>query len=120
MDPTVDLEIDGMTCASCAAGIEQRLNRLDGVEASVNYATERCRVALAPGRSATTTAVDEVIRTVEDAGYRATAPARPADAAGDRLPGPQHAARPRRPTCARSGPACSSRRSWRSPSSRSA
>ncbi len=81
MDPTVDLDIDGMTCASCAAGIEQRLNRLEGVEASVNYATERCRVVLAPGVSRDA-AVDEVIRTVDDAGYRATLPP-PADERGD-------------------------------------
>ncbi len=73
MDNAVELEIGGMTCASCAAGIEKRLNRLDGVEATVNYATERCRVALAPGlpRDAT---VDELIRTVEDAGYQAQLP----------------------------------------------
>ena len=105
MDPTVDLDIAGMTCASCAAGIEQRLNRLDGVEASVNYATERCRVA-PPGLDRDA-AVHEVIRTVEDAGYRASSP--PADERGD-------AARPRcttitttrPPAC--SGPACWSRR----------
>ena len=38
------MPIVGMTCASCAARIEKRLNRLDGVEASVNYATEKARV----------------------------------------------------------------------------
>jgi P-type Cu+ transporter len=81
MEPPVDLDIDGMTCASCAAGIETRLNRIDGVEASVNYATERCRVALAPG-IARDAAVDQVIRTVEEAGYRATLPP-PADDRGD-------------------------------------
>ena len=37
---SVDLQIGGMTCASCAARIERRLNKLDGVESSVNYATE--------------------------------------------------------------------------------
>jgi Cu+-exporting ATPase len=36
----LELPIEGMTCASCAARIEKRLNRLEGVEASVNYATE--------------------------------------------------------------------------------
>jgi P-type Cu+ transporter len=84
MDPTVDLEIGGMTCASCAAGIEKRLNRLEGVAASVNYATERCRVALSPG-IARDDAVDAVIRTVEDAGYRATLPA-PTDEGDAALP----------------------------------
>ena len=73
MDGSVDLEIGGMTCASCAAGIEKRLNRLDGVEASVNYATERCHVELAPGVEHDAT-VGELIRTVEDAGYRAQLP----------------------------------------------
>ena len=40
-----------MTCASCAARIEKRLNRLDGVEATVNYATERASVAYAPAQA---------------------------------------------------------------------
>src|SRR5690349_18584199 len=42
----VDLEISGMTCASCAARVEQRLNELDGVRATVNFATERARVTV--------------------------------------------------------------------------
>ena len=42
----VDLEIGGMTCASCAARIEKRLNRIDGVQATVNYATEDLRARL--------------------------------------------------------------------------
>ena len=42
----VELAIEGMTCASCAARIEKRLNRLDGVEASVNYASEHAAVSL--------------------------------------------------------------------------
>ncbi len=41
----IQLAIGGMTCASCAARIEKRLNRLDGVSASVNYATETATVA---------------------------------------------------------------------------
>jgi len=45
-ESTVDLIIGGMTCASCAARIEKRLNKLDGVTASVNYATEQARVAV--------------------------------------------------------------------------
>ena len=40
----VDLTVSGMTCASCAMRIEKRLNQLDGVEATVNYATERAAV----------------------------------------------------------------------------
>ena len=43
---TIDLEIEGMTCASCAMRIEKRLNRLDGVSASVNYATEKAQVVV--------------------------------------------------------------------------
>ena len=41
----VELTIGGMTCASCAARIEKKLNRMDGVSASVNYATEKARVS---------------------------------------------------------------------------
>jgi Cu+-exporting ATPase len=41
---SVELSIGGMTCASCAARIEKKLNRLDGVVASVNYATEKAKV----------------------------------------------------------------------------
>ena len=40
----VDLDIGGMTCASCATRIERKLNRIDGVTATVNYATEKARV----------------------------------------------------------------------------
>ena len=43
----IQLDIGGMTCASCANRIEKKLNRLDGVTASVNYATERARVTVA-------------------------------------------------------------------------
>ena len=45
----VDLEIQGMTCASCAARIERRLARMPGVEATVNYATEVAHVTLPAG-----------------------------------------------------------------------
>lgn len=65
--PTVyDLEIGGMTCASCATRIENRLNRLDGVTAAVNYATEKAHVEAPAGLSAA-----ELIAQVESAGYRA-------------------------------------------------
>ena len=46
---TVRLDITGMTCASCAARIEKRLNKLDGVEATVNYATEQATVTVPRG-----------------------------------------------------------------------
>ncbi|SDL09508.1 heavy metal translocating P-type ATPase [Tessaracoccus oleiagri] len=65
----VQLDIDGMTCASCAARIEKKLNKVDGVEASVNYATERATVE-AP--DSLTTA--ELIAVVEQAGYGARLP----------------------------------------------
>ena len=65
----VDLQIDGMTCASCAARIEKRLNKLDGVEATVNFATEEARV-----RAASPVALDELVAAVAAAGYRAHVP----------------------------------------------
>ena len=43
-DGRVELEISGMTCASCAARVQKELNRLDGVTATVNFATESARV----------------------------------------------------------------------------
>jgi Cu+-exporting ATPase len=72
----IDLAIEGMTCASCAARIERRLNRLDGVTANVNYATERATVDYPPG-----TDVSELVQTVEATGYHAH-PATPADTSG--------------------------------------
>ena len=66
---TLDLAIGGMTCASCAARIEKKLNRMPGVVATVNYATEKARVALPAG-----TAVEAVIATVEATGYTARHP----------------------------------------------
>jgi Cu+-exporting ATPase len=65
----VELEIGGMTCASCAARIEKRLNRLDGVTATVNYATEHATVEISEG-----TAPADVIAAVEAAGYTAAVP----------------------------------------------
>jgi Cu+-exporting ATPase len=62
------LELEGMTCASCASRIESKLNGLDGVEASVNLATERAAVRYDAER----VAVDDLVRAVEAAGYRAT------------------------------------------------
>ncbi|WP_405019506.1 heavy metal translocating P-type ATPase [Kitasatospora sp. NBC_00070] len=71
----VELAIGGMTCASCAARIEKKLNRMDGVEATVNYATEKAQVDFAPEVS-----VADLIATVERTGYTAELPAPPATA----------------------------------------
>ncbi|QIY57521.1 copper-translocating P-type ATPase [Streptomyces sp. RPA4-5] len=86
----VELEIGGMTCASCAARIEKKLNRMEGVTATVNYATEKAQVTVAEGSAV---AAAELIATVERTGYTATVPEPPAaepsggdagDAADDR------------------------------------
>ncbi len=66
---TVELQIGGMTCASCAARVEKKLNRMPGVQASVNYATEKARVTLPAG-----TDVTQAIATVEQTGYTARLP----------------------------------------------
>ena len=50
-DGVAELDLEGMTCASCAARIEKRLNRVDGAAATVNYATERATVHYDPPRS---------------------------------------------------------------------
>ena len=63
----VDLRIGGMTCASCAARIEKKLNRMPGVSATVNFATESAHVVLPEG-----TPVEAAIATVEATGYTAT------------------------------------------------
>jgi len=65
----VELEIGGMTCGSCAARIEKKLNRLDGVTATVNYATEHATVEVPEG-----TAPADVIAAIEAAGYTAALP----------------------------------------------
>ncbi|WP_367138389.1 MULTISPECIES: heavy metal translocating P-type ATPase [Streptomyces] len=72
----VELAIGGMTCASCAARIEKKLNRMEGVEATVNYATEKAKVVYGGG-----VAVDDLIATVVATGYTAEPPAPPAAAA---------------------------------------
>ena len=68
-----ELPITGMTCASCANRIEKRLNRLDGVDASVNYATEKASVLY----DAETVKPEELVAAVEAAGYQAALPAAP-------------------------------------------
>ncbi|MEV0115628.1 heavy metal translocating P-type ATPase [Streptomyces sp. NPDC050844] len=67
----VELAIGGMTCASCAARIEKKLNRMDGVEATVNYATEKAKVSY----NGEDIAVQDLIATVEATGYTAQEPA---------------------------------------------
>ena len=69
---TVELRIGGMTCATCAARVEKKLNRLDGVTATVNFATETARIEYASAVS-----LDDLVRTVEATGYRAIPPPPP-------------------------------------------
>ena len=68
-EPVV-LAVTGMTCAACAARIEKKLNKLDGVSATVNYATSKATVLHENG----STKVDSFIKTIEDLGYGAVAP----------------------------------------------
>ncbi|MEV8358210.1 heavy metal translocating P-type ATPase [Microbacterium sp. NPDC076895] len=76
----IELQIGGMTCASCAARIEKRLNRMPGVSASVNYATEKAVVHVddvpADGGEASADAA-ALIAEIERTGYTATLPAPP-------------------------------------------
>jgi Cu+-exporting ATPase len=64
----VELEIGGMTCASCASRIERKLNKLEGVQASVNYATEQASVRY----DGTRVKLEQLIAAVESVGYAAT------------------------------------------------
>ena len=65
----VDLDITGMTCSSCAARVEKKLNRMPGVTATVNYGTDRAHIALPEG-----TSIDDAIATIEATGYTAQRP----------------------------------------------
>ncbi|MEU2870860.1 heavy metal translocating P-type ATPase [Streptomyces olivoreticuli] len=65
----VELTIGGMTCASCAARVEKKLNRMDGVEATVNYATEKAKVTYREDIG-----VADLVATVEATGYTAAVP----------------------------------------------
>src|SRR5699024_1327315 len=65
----IELTIGGMTCASCAMRVEKKLNKLDGVSATVNYATEKARVDAPAG-----TDVAALIAEVEKTGYSAALP----------------------------------------------
>ena len=95
----IQLDIGGMTCASCAARIEKKLNRMDGVTATVNYATEKAKVTFAD-----TVTTADLIAEVEATGYTARVPqptsAAPAngnaaDAAGAALDDPTRLLRQR-------------------------
>ncbi|MFC7257558.1 heavy metal translocating P-type ATPase [Streptomyces lutosisoli] len=80
----VELTIGGMTCASCAARVEKKLNRMDGVTATVNYATEKAKVSYPVGVQ-----VADLIATVVKTGYTAEEPPPPEpveDAAEERDP----------------------------------
>ena len=94
----VDLALEGMTCAACAGRIERKLNKLDGVDASVNYATEQAAVRFDSSR----VAVADLIGAVEGAGYHARLAAEAGDgddrsrslrSAPDRRRGPDSASR---------------------------
>ncbi|MEG3633211.1 heavy metal translocating P-type ATPase [Micromonospora palythoicola] len=71
----IELAIGGMTCASCAARIEKKLNRMDGVRATVNYATEKATVSYAAPVTP-----DDLVATVEKTGYQASLPPPPTPA----------------------------------------
>ncbi|GAA3443783.1 heavy metal translocating P-type ATPase [Planomonospora venezuelensis] len=72
----IELAIGGMTCASCANRIERKLNKLDGVTATVNYATEKAKVVYTGG-----VAPEDLVAEVEKAGYTAELPAAAEEAA---------------------------------------
>ena len=69
LGPSIELEIGGMTCASCAMRIEKKLNKLDGVTATVNYATEKAQVRAPDGVD-----TEILIAEVAKAGYTASLP----------------------------------------------
>ncbi len=80
----IDLEVEGMTCAACAARIEKKLNRLDGVTATVNYATEKASVRFDGDRLSPS----DLISTIESIGYGAHVPEPAAVDDGDELRNP--------------------------------
>ena len=92
---SVELEIDGMTCASCATRIEKKLNKVDGVSATVNYATEKAKINNVGDHG-----IDELIKVVAGAGYRASVPSTPAGVAGSDADDPTAALREKLIVCA--------------------
>ncbi len=87
----VQLDIGGMTCASCAARIEKRLNKLDGVTATVNYATEKAKVVITGDVT-----TDDLVAQVEGLGYTAVRPAPPGAPAASGESGDRRTADPTR------------------------
>lgn len=87
---SVDLAVEGMTCASCVARVEKRLNRVPGAQATVNLALETAHVEVAPAEDGSTPTTEALVEAVRAAGYDATVtghrdhrtPAAPADHAG--------------------------------------
>jgi Cu+-exporting ATPase len=73
---TVDLAVEGMTCASCVARVEKRLNRVPGAQATVNLALESAHVEIAPAEDGSTPSADALVEAVRAAGYDATVTAR--------------------------------------------
>ena len=86
---TVDLAIEGMTCASCATRVEKKLNKLDGVTATVNFATEKAHVVAPDDVEA-----DALVAAVESAGYRAHVPGPDLPDAPGRTDAHDHGAQP--------------------------
>jgi P-type Cu+ transporter len=84
-----ELAIGGMTCASCAARVEKKLNRLDGVTATVNFATETARVSFPDA-----VALADLIAVVEHAGYTAARPRPPEAGRREHAPDPGNAPAP--------------------------
>lgn len=79
---TLDLSITGMTCAACANRIERKLNKMDGISATVNYATEKAHIQSADGNATALPDAQEFIDLVDSMGYGAQVD-RPASAAED-------------------------------------
>ncbi|MEO3785979.1 heavy metal translocating P-type ATPase [Actinocorallia sp. B10E7] len=77
----IELSIGGMTCASCANRVERRLNKLEGVTATVNYATEKASVSYGPGITP-----EDLVAQVEKAGYTAELPAPPPEEGAEAAP----------------------------------
>lgn len=75
---TIELPVGGMSCASCAARVQQQLNKIDGVKASVNYATEVASIHF----DETTVGPDQLVDAVHNAGYEAELPTADSHGAG--------------------------------------
>jgi len=87
---SVELELTGMTCASCANRIERKLNKVPGAVATVNYATEKAKVVIEDG-----VGTDDLIKAVEAAGYGAALPAPAAPDAREKPADPARSLRTR-------------------------